>query len=107
MESSMEDTYTVRPHILRRDVDEGREQVATATVDGVQTLIVPVSEELAHSVIDALGLEGMEALSVTVEELEEICAFHGLATVGLYGLEDGKGIGVLSVEVLGLAFEEA
>jgi len=68
-----------------------------------------VIRELARGVIGALGgegtggFEGMEARPVTVEEIEAACAEYGVATVGL---EDGVGLDVLSVETLGLIFEE-
>ena len=93
---------TVHPHVLYRD-----EEVAVATVDGVPALVVPVSEESAHGFISAAGLEDMEARPVTVEEIEVVCAEHGLATVGLFGLDDGGGLDVLSVETVGLVLEES
>lgn len=100
----MDDAYAVRPHVLRKDAD-GREKVAVATVDGVQALIVPVSEEIAGGLIGALGFEGMEACPATDEEIEAVCADYGLATVGLFGLDNGGGPDVLSVETIGMVLE--
>jgi hypothetical protein len=91
----------VYPHILRRDT--GEEQVAVANVDGVPSLVVPVSEESAERFLDAAGLEGIEARPVSVEEIEAACTHYGLACVGLFGLEDDMSMDVLSVETLGLA----
>jgi hypothetical protein len=102
---SMDDSYTVRPHVLRKDAD-GREEVAVATVDGVRAVIVPVSEEYARGVIGATGFEGMEAYPAAVEEIEAVCAEYGLATVGLFGLDDGEGLDVLSVETVGMCLTE-
>jgi hypothetical protein len=101
-----DDTHTVRPHVLCNG-----EEVAVATVDGIGALIVPVSEELARGCIRALersqGIEGMEARPATIEEIEELCAEYGVATVGLFGLggdglPGGEGLDVLSVEVVGM-----
>ena len=103
----MNDQERVFPHILCRDGDTEREQVAVATVDDVEALIVPISEDLARGVIGALGYEGMEAHAVTLEEIEELCAGYGLATVGLFGLDDGGGLDVLYVETVGLVLEES
>jgi hypothetical protein len=94
----VEDTYTVRPYILKRDAE-------VADVDGVGALIVPLSEDLARDVIGAIGREDMEARAVTVEEIEALCAYYGLATVGLFGLDDGGGLDVLSVETVGMVLE--
>jgi len=85
----MSDDQVVRPHILRKDLDAEREQVAVATVDGIAALVVPVSEELARGLIGATSFEGMEARSATVEEIEAVCAHNGLGAVGLFGLDDG------------------
>jgi hypothetical protein len=95
----------VVPHILRKDLDPGREQIAVATVDGENALIVPVSEERAHSVIGAMGFEDMEASPTTVEEIEQICDAYEIRTVGLFGLEDGEALAVFSVETVGLVLE--
>jgi hypothetical protein len=97
-----DDTYTVRvrPHVLRNGAE-----VAVATVDGVGALVVPVSEELAHGCIRAIESSGtglLEAHAVTVEEIEELCADYGVATVGLFGLDEGGGLDVISVETVGL-----
>lgn len=102
----MDDTYTVGPHVLRKDIGDGEEQVAVANVDGISVLVVPVSEESARGFISASLLEGMEALPMSIEEIEGLCANYGLACVGLYGLEDDMGMDVLSVEVLELALTE-
>jgi hypothetical protein len=86
---------TVQPHVLRNGAE-----VAVATVDGVGALIVPVSEELAHRL--TFVIDGVEAHAVTIEEIEELCAEYGVATVVLYGLDDGGGLDVVSVEVVGM-----
>ena len=93
--------YKVCPHILRNG-----EQVAVANVDGINVLVVPVSEESAHVFISASRLEGVEARPATVEEINALCANYELACVGLSGLEDDMGMDVLSVEVLELALTE-
>jgi hypothetical protein len=83
-----------------------REKVAVATMDGVQSLIVPVSEEIAHDLIRVIGDEDMEAYSATVQEIETLCAVRGLGTVGLFGLDDGLDMDVLAVETLAMVLEE-
>ena len=100
----VDDIYTVRPYILRKDVYTEREKVAVATVDGVQSLIVPISEEIARSVA---GVTGTEAQPATVEEIELLCATHGICAVGLFGLDDGDGLDVFAVETLAMVLEES
>lgn len=95
----------VFPHILCRD-DGEKTQFAVASVDGIPALVVVISEELAHSLIGVMGEDGMQAQPVSVEEIEEACAGLGVATVGIYGLDDGMGMDVLPVEGLPLVFEE-
>jgi hypothetical protein len=104
---SMDDTYTVRPHVLRKDIGDGEEQVAVANVDGINVLVVPLSEESARGFISASRLEGMSAAPVTIEDIEKTCAHYGLACVGLYGLEEDMSMDVLSVETLELALVES
>ena len=87
----MQDQQTVSPHLLRRGVDGGREQIAVATVDGIDALIVPVSEECARGVIGATGFEGMEARAATVEEIEAVCASYGLEAV-MNSIRNGLGM---------------
>lgn len=96
------DDHKVYPHILRKDLAPGREEIAVATVDGVNTLVVPVSEEIALDVIGAMGLEDMEASPTTVEQIEQICEAYEIAAVGLFGLDDGAGLDVFDVETVGL-----
>ena len=96
----------VVPHILRKELGTTREQIVIARVDGVDALIVPISEEIAHVLIGATSFEGMEPQAVTVEEIERICANYGVGTVGLFGLDDGAGLAVISVEVVGLLLRE-
>jgi|SRR5215208_1140294 len=98
----MNDEKRVSPHVLYRG-----EEVAVTTVDDVPALVVPVSEESAHSFVSAAGLEGMGAHPATVEEIEAACTYYGLACVDLYGLDDDMSMDVLSVEVLELALTEA
>jgi len=81
------------------------EQVAVATVDGIATLVVPDSEERARGLIGAASFEGMEARPATVEGIEAVCAHSGLGSGGLFGLDDGRGLDVLSVEVHGMVLE--
>ena len=76
-------------------------------MDGVRSLIVAVSEEIAHDLIRLIGDEDMEAYSATVEEIEAVCAVRGLGTVGLLGLDGGIGMDVLSVETLAMVLEDA
>ena len=103
----MNDEQRVFPHILRKDISDGLEQVAVANVDGISVLVVPVSEESAHGFISASRLEGMEARPVSIEEIEAVCANYGLACVGLYGLEGDMSMDVLSVETVELALTES
>jgi hypothetical protein len=102
----MNDRQRVVPHILRKDIDTTREQIAIARVDGVDALVVAISEESARGVISATSFEGMEPQAVTVEEIERICADYGIGTVGLFDLDDGAGLDVISVEVVGLLLRE-
>jgi len=102
----MNDEQRVLPHILRKDIGEGLEQVAVANVDGISVLVVPVCQESARGFVCAAELEGMTATPVSIEEINEVCAHYGLACVGLYGLEDEMGMDVLSVETLELALTE-
>jgi hypothetical protein len=101
----MSDDQMVWPHILCKDLDAEREQVAVATVDGTAALVVSVSEERARELIGATSFEGMEARPATLEEIEAVCAHYGLGAVGLFGLGDEEGLDVLSVEVLGMVLE--
>jgi hypothetical protein len=103
----MDDSYTVKPHILRKDLDTEREEVAFATMDGMQSLIMPVSEEIAHDLVRVIGDEDMEVYSATVEEIEMLCAVRGLGTLGLLGLDGGLDMDVLDVETLTLVLEES
>jgi hypothetical protein len=96
----MNDEQRVYPHVLYKGV-----KVAVVAIDDVATLVVPVSEESAHSFVNAAGLEGMQARPVTVEEIEAECAYYGLGCVGLYGLDDDMSMDVLSIEALALALE--
>lgn len=102
----MSDRQRVVPHILRKDIDTTREQIVIARVDGVDSLIVPISEEIARVLIGATSFEGMEPQAVTVEQIERICANYGIGTVGSFGLDDGSGLAVISVEVVGLILRE-
>ncbi len=97
----MDDTYIVRPHILRTDED-----VIVAEVDGVDTLIVHASEAVARRFVDFMGLGDLEPRPVTVEEIEELCAVHGVGCVGLFGLDGGVGLDVFAVETLSLVLTE-
>ena len=102
----MSDRQRVVPHILRKDIDTTREQIVIASVEGVDALVVPISEESARVLIGATSFEGMEPQAVTVEEIERICANYGVGTVGLFDLDDGAGLAVISVEVVGLLLRE-
>lgn len=102
----MNDEQRVLPHILRKDISDGPEQVAVTDVDGISVLVVPVSEESARGFVSASRLEGMEARPATIKEIEATCASYGLACVGLYGLEEDLSMDVLSVETLELALTE-
>ena len=44
----MNDRQRVVPHILRKDIGTTSEQIAIACVDGVDALVVPISEESAR-----------------------------------------------------------
>jgi hypothetical protein len=92
--------YKVYPHVLRGPDGD----VAIARIDGVNTLLVPVSEEIGRGVARTIG-EGIEPEPVTIEEIEELCAAYELGVVGLFGLDDGEGLDVLAVETLGLVLE--
>jgi hypothetical protein len=93
-------TYRVLPHVLKRDAD-----VAVATVDGVDALIVAVTTEAADTFLSQTDLEGFEAYPATVEEIEGVCKIYNLATVGFVGFEDAT-MDVVSVEVVGMILEE-
>jgi hypothetical protein len=49
----MNDEQRVLPHVLRKDIGDGLEQVAVANVDGISVLVVPVSEKRAHAALSA------------------------------------------------------
>jgi hypothetical protein len=115
------DEQRVFPHVLRRDEGDGEEVAVTTVPDaqgvGVEALVVPVSEEIAYGLIRRVAPEyeyegegehegeGLEAHAVTLEEIKQLCAEYGIATVGLYGLEDSLGLNVHSVETLALVLE--
>ena len=119
MEEHTCDEQRVFPHVLRRDEGDGEEVAVTTVPDaqgvGVEALVVPVSEEIAYGLIRRVAPEdedegehegeGLEAHAVTLEEIRQLCAEYGIATVGLYGLEDSLGLNVHSVETLPLVLE--
>ncbi len=97
------DVYRVHPFVLRKALDEQRELVVMTDVDGCNALLVPVTEEAAE---EANGVHpGFEARPVTVEEIEHVCAIHGLALVGFWGFEPNS-LDVVSVETVGMILEE-
>jgi hypothetical protein len=119
MEEHTCDEQRVFPHVLRRDEGDGEEVAVTTVPDAqgvdVEALVVPVSEEIAYGLIRRVAPEdedegehegeGLEAHAVTLEEIRQLCAEYGIATVGLYGLEDSLGLNVHSVETLPLVLE--
>ena len=99
----MEDViYRVKPHVLRRITGTREEEVATAHVDGREVLIVPVTEEAAEKCSRMPAYDGLEALPVTVGEIEEVCKNHGLVLVGFVGFESDFSLSVVQADTVGL-----
>jgi hypothetical protein len=100
----MEDTYRVQPHILRRILDDEREEVVEISVDGPRALLLFPSRPDA-STFNKRMRAGVEPTSVSPAEISEVCANHSLALVALYGFQEPEHVDVVSVEVLEDLFE--
>jgi hypothetical protein len=100
----MEDTYRVQPHILRRVLDDEREEVAEISLDGSRALLVFANRPEA-STFETRMRAGVEPTAVSPEEISEVCVNHGLALVALYGFQEPEHVDVVSVEVLEDLFE--
>jgi len=103
----MDEIYRISPYVLRRDVGTDREEVVVAEVDGVQALIVCVSEEIADSLLCVTYVDGMEATPVTLREIELLCESRELCLVGLFGLDNGEGLDLFALETLAMVLEDA
>jgi hypothetical protein len=93
--------FRVALHVLRY---VGHDRFVMATVEGKHALVVPTDEEIAAEL--CASHPEVEAVPVAVANIEEICADHDLALVGLYGLEAPDEFSMFSVETLPLFLEE-
>jgi hypothetical protein len=98
----MEDTYRVAPHILRQTLDSEREAVVKVSVDGHRALLVfRTADSAGGFTAHTLGtFSDSEAVPVSLADISEVCAKHGLVLVALYGMLEPEDSNILSVEVV-------
>ncbi len=104
---NMDTNHTVSPHILRRPLGDDKEVVATVPSEGARALLVFGDSTGAESFGVDVGYEGFEAVSVSPEEISEVCANHGIGLVALYEILEPQDLSVLPVQVIEDIFEEA
>lgn len=103
----MDTNHTVSPHILRYPLGDDKGVVATVPYDGARAVLVFGDYTGAESFGVRGGYEGFEAVPVSLEDISEVCANHGIGLVALYEILEPQDLSVLPVQVIEDIFEEA
>jgi len=99
---------TVNPTIVRRPLGGDREEVATITTEGTRALLVFADPEGAGEFIERTpgSFAESEVVEVSPEDIEGVCANHGLGFVGVYGFLEPTDLSIVSAESAPLLFSE-